>query len=527
MQHQELTRAQTEAALRTQLDDTQSRLNETLARIAQLEADLAERPAPPASVCALPERPKVNGNTQPPLQPTDPAQAETASFQTIVEDLRARLDRLQDARRMAESPFLARTRQANRQRRRHEQISAESDEDDLPPARRTRLDPVDDESDSGAVIPGLSAEASAAALKLMAMKNHPAHSLTVQEVSKLRLKNRTDGPTPSQKLDIGDADHYQHWEHSLNQRWTVNWAAYLTDAEKITYALGWLTGNLFTSLEEWWTDDTLPNEAYTDFLFEVQTMLGVQFQPTDAKRDLELTFQHKNEPISQYYARLRTLWRRAKTTPEDRLLKFRSSLSPAYSNALLGRKFDSDKDCYLALLDIENELKARSMERQRALPDQDKRSTIATSTKQPAFHNRENRKEPSFVRDDHIPSAAEKTHNASFGPVAQKPPGWMGFFWKPQSHPKRANTNAHRLLSAQGRCWGCRGSGHMSTDACCPFFDKNNSSPSGQASNKGGHTGNRSGKNISALRTDASAATVSAEATASAPAAQVITSDDE
>lgn len=67
----------------------------------------------------------------------------------------------------------------------------------------------------------------------------------------------------------------------------------------------------------------------------------------------------------------------------------------------------------------------------------------------------------------------------------------------------------------------------MSTDACCPFFDKNNSSPSGQASNKGGHTGNRSGKNISALRTDASAATVSAEATASAPAAQVITSDDE
>lgn len=537
LREQELARAQREAETQAKLASTEQRLAATLQRIQQLEAAAATsitvapgRAQSPGEVATV-----LNGNTQPPAAPTvaeDPVPPNTiASLNSFVENLRAQLDRMTDDRRLGESHFLARSRR----RRPHPAELDEDEDDERPEPQRPHLTTDDqttdqeDAAEQAPLIPGLSADASAAAIKLMANKNHPAHSLTFSEISKLRLKNRTDGPTPSKKLDIGDADHYQHWEHSLNQRWTVNWASYLTDSEKITYALGWLDGNLFTSLEEWWTDSSIANKAFPDFLFEVQTMLGVQFQPTDARRELELTIQRKDESVSQYYARLRTLWHRAKTPEPDRLFKLRSSLAPAFSNALLGRKFDSSKDCYLALLDIENEIKARNLERQRANPETKSRDKPSSGFSKSSSNNTPNHsasysaKGPSSEpRDDHIPSAAEKAHNASFPPCSQKPAGWMGFFWKPQSHPKRANsTNAHRLLSAQGRCWGCRGSGHMSTDACCPFYDKNN-----KGSAPSNNNGSRSSKTVSAIHANAPASASTSNA-AAAGDVQVATSDDE
>ena len=67
------------------------------------------------------------------------------------------------------------------------------------------------------------------------------------------------------------------------------------------------------------------------------------------------------------------------------------------------------------------------------------------------------------------PRAAISGHpNARFGPVVKKPDGWFGAWYDPVQNPEKINTDEKAMMMRQGRCWGCRGSGHRGADPCCP-----------------------------------------------------------
>ena len=67
------------------------------------------------------------------------------------------------------------------------------------------------------------------------------------------------------------------------------------------------------------------------------------------------------------------------------------------------------------------------------------------------------------------PRAAISGHpNARFGPVVKKPDGWFGAWYDPVRNPEKINTDEKAMMMRQGRCWGCRGSGHRGADPCCP-----------------------------------------------------------
>lgn len=492
--------------------------------IASLRAQLQN--ASMSAVCGA-----VNGNSQPPLPPAEPVDPDgpplPPTLLAFMADLRSEMSNVRDM----VSAVAAGSRRAR----------TSDDETEAPPARRARVNsastpmpvhdhaqpPVTANADSSScssditTIPGLSAEASRAVFNLRRNPDHPAAALTLSDISKLRLRGRTDGPDPGEKLNIGDVDKYQHWAHSLAQRWIRDWCVYLTDAEKINYSLTWLDGDLYTALDDWWTDSTIEDKTYANFLFEIETMLGVQFQSDEARRDLELCCQGKDELIRPYYGRLRALWRRAGTPETERISKLRSSIKNQYSTPILGRKFESVKELFLALLDIESDIKARSLERQRNEPSANSRAPPSKTTSSTKFSFKTNTAHASD-RDrsggDYIPSAAEMEHNNALTPVAKKPPGWKGKWWPADPNPKKAGTMQHRLLARQGRCWACRGSGHASTDSCCPYFERRHSQISSAASSN-----KRTGKNISAL----DSAPVSADNNARVDVVNVHTSDDE
>ncbi|KAI5301751.1 hypothetical protein KEM56_001389 [Ascosphaera pollenicola] len=74
----------------------------------------------------------------------------------------------------------------------------------------------------------------------------------------------------------------------------------------LLFALNWLKGDLFTSLDDWWTGSTTnpTSKTYPNFIAEVEMMLGIQFQQNEARRELELTTQQPGELIRPYFERL-------------------------------------------------------------------------------------------------------------------------------------------------------------------------------------------------------------------------------
>ncbi|KAI5301770.1 hypothetical protein KEM56_001368 [Ascosphaera pollenicola] len=172
----------------------------------------------------------------------------------------------------------------------------------------------------------------------------------------------------------------------------------------------------------------------------------------DAKRELELICQQPNEYIRPYFGRLQALWRVARTPKDERISKLRASVRNQYSTPVLGRHFASVKELFLALLDIENDIKAQSLKRQRNEPTAKASPPGAPAKFSGKFQNNMNISSRlsgnGNSEDTHIPSAADMEHNKQFRPIAREPAGWRGRFWPPNPHPKRAaNANGKSALS--------------------------------------------------------------------------------
>ena len=58
--------------------------------------------------------------------------------------------------------------------------------------------------------------------------------------------------------------------------------------------------------------------------------------------------------------------------------------------------------------------------------------------------------------------------NAKFIPTSTKPVGWIGTWYNPESYLRKLQVDERATFLQQGRCWGCRRSGHRRSDACCP-----------------------------------------------------------
>lgn len=279
---------------------------------------------------------------------------------------------------------------------------------------------------------------------------------------------RPRGLDPSQKLKGKSPDEYGPWRYSIDEKLETDAPIYPTERSKVRYALSQMEQPIFYSMQDYVNENrTL---SFADLMDEVEHYLGVHLQQRDAKKELQAITQKPNEGVTQYYHRIRSLWQKAKTSEDDRVDQLLTSMLPALSSSLLARRYTSVRE----LLDDARTVEDRKKDVRHNYPRLGRgrpflTSDIASTTSSQRTDNTAHAPTmPEAPRTTSSTAVADSRTNAMFGPVAKKPEKWSGPWYEPQTYPKKLDDAEKARLVREGRCWGCRGSGHRSTDLCCP-----------------------------------------------------------
>ena len=294
---------------------------------------------------------------------------------------------------------------------------------------------------------------------------------SLSEVALLNYRPRAEGP--KEPLDGTDVQEYYSWRYAVDHKVEEDAPYYNNDKRKVAYALKNTKSPLFTAMQNWVTDSSVV--TYEGFMTEVENWMGVHLELRRAKKELRKITQKQGETISAYFHRIHNLWVRAKMPEDERIEQLLTTTLPYLANGLLSDDHISVRDLFEKLRRIEARKADQQSNHPRTptgkntpnsnLPNAysnaiSKRTTPAsnTSTKQPTqLTSGKGRRGPRL--------------NSDFGPVAQKPDGWQGKWHDPETKPKRLTIEERATLQREGRCWACRGSGHLSSDTCCPFHD--------------------------------------------------------
>ena len=199
-----------------------------------------------------------------------------------------------------------------------------------------------------------------------------------------------------------------------------------------------------------------------------------------------VTIKPTGETVDDYYQRIFKLWEQAGTTERERAEKFEITLKPSISHALIGQKHTKIIDVLNAAWEIKHRKSQISSKfarnptklfqkslghtwgKSRNLPQASRNSnTRANSAASGAFgsFSAAPRNNGKLVNTT---SSSSANPNAKFIPTSTKPAGWVGTWYNPESYPRKLQDVERATFLQQGRCWGCRGSGHRGSDACCP-----------------------------------------------------------
>jgi hypothetical protein len=269
---------------------------------------------------------------------------------------------------------------------------------------------------------------------------------------------RSRGKDPTKALTGEDQDAYKPWRYQVDRKIDTDFPLYPTEQSQFDYALSQMEEPLFSAMQGWVADEI--NVTYLSFMTEVEHYMGLHLQERDAKKELLTVKQRQDEGITEYYHRIRTIWQKAKATECERIDKFLTTMLPSLSGSLLSKNYINVRD----VLDDARTVEDRKKDIQSNYPRYNRKDM---SGSKPLTR-------PRAIGTSAPNSDSPRSPNASFGPVAKKPDGWVGTWYDPVRNPRKMDTEEKTSMTRQGRCWMCRGSGHRSADACCPFHVKKN-----------------------------------------------------
>jgi len=285
----------------------------------------------------------------------------------------------------------------------------------------------------------------------------------------LTVNWRPRGRDPKEPLKGESPDEYPPWRYAVLLKLKTDAPLFPDDDTKIGYALSQMKQPIFDDMFSW-VFDRGDSVTLHDLFDEIEHYLGCHLQEREARKELISIAQRPNEPISEYYHRICKLWQKAKTTETERVEKLLTTMLPSLSAPLIAREYKRTRE----LLDD-----ARTVEdRKKDVAFSHPRNKVRVT---PTANNaRDPLPRPSFQQHSRSTSSrtatppaeltAAVTRNSRFGPVARKPDGWTGTWHDPVPKPKKIDTDEKALMTKQGRCWTCRGSGHRSHDTCCPNY---------------------------------------------------------
>lgn len=294
----------------------------------------------------------------------------------------------------------------------------------------------------------------------------------LSEVALLNYRPRAEGP--KEPIDGTNVQEYHSWRYAIDHKVEEDAPYYSNDKRKVAYALKKTKSPLFTAMQNWVTDS--PAVTYEGFMKEVEIWMGVHLELREAKKELRKITQKQGETISAYFHRIHNLWVRAKIPEDERIEQLLTTALPYLANGILSEDYISVRDLFEKLRKTEARKSDQRTNHPRTpagkntasnYPNAVSRGTTPVprhlSTKQPT-------QQPTQLTSGKG-RTTKKFLNSDFGPVSQKPDGWQGKWHDPETKPKRLTIEERTSLQREGRCWACRGSGHLSSDTCCPFHE--------------------------------------------------------
>jgi retrotransposon gag protein len=259
---------------------------------------------------------------------------------------------------------------------------------------------------------------------------------------------------------------YNPWRYEIDAKFETDWPLFTSERSKVNYTLTEMDNPVFDAMQGW-VMDMGGSVSLADLMDELEHYLGVHLQTKEAKRELLSIKQQLNESVTEYHQRLQRLWHRARTDEDERIEKFKITMLPSLSSSLLAKNYTRVRDLLDDARQVEDLKKDILHHHPRDRPRRsatqvfgvNRDSTLLTSRgiTPPAPASTR----PTAAR--HAPGSAAPT------PTSKKPNGWAGPWYDPVANPKRMDDTEKERMIRQGRCWSCRGSGHRSTDDCCPM----------------------------------------------------------
>ena len=243
---------------------------------------------------------------------------------------------------------------------------------------------------------------------------------------------------------------------------------YADESEKVRYALSQMEAPIFGAMHSWVADtgDSLTIDALFE---EIEHYMGIHLQSRDAKKELIAITMKGGESVSEYYHRIFKLWQKAKTPVDERIEKFLVTLKPSISSSLMGSVFTE----FRPLLDEARRIEDRRKDVAQHFPRPEKQLPSKNAGKGSNFSGGQSTGGKSLYSPSHqLKKTEDRPSSTKPAPTIVKPTGWTGAWYDPDPNPKKLENDDRETLSAQSRCWACRGSGHRGSDSICPQHKK-------------------------------------------------------
>ena len=276
----------------------------------------------------------------------------------------------------------------------------------------------------------------------------------------------------------------------MNDKLHVDAVMYPEERDWISYAFHQLAQPIFQQLDAW-INANADDLSMEDFYKQIEHSMGIHMLVEKAEDKLHVvTMKPTGETVDNYYQRIFKLWQQAKTPERERMRRFEITLKLSIAHALIGQKHTRILDVLDAARKIEHRKNQISTKFARdsakpfqkasgslgrtwgkggSLPQASRSSTLGGNTAAPAASTSLSAAPRSTGK---LVNTSSGNANAKFIPTATKPAGWVGKWYDPEAYSQKLQDDKRATLLQQGRCWGCRGSGHRGSDECCPSTNR-------------------------------------------------------
>ena len=265
-----------------------------------------------------------------------------------------------------------------------------------------------------------------------------------------------------------------------------------TEEDKISYAFHQLDQSIFQQ-QDAWIGANSESLSMDWFYQQIKHCIGIYMLVKKAEDKLHVITMKPSESVDDYYQRIFKFWQQAKTPKREGIRRFEITLKPSIAHALIGQKHTKISDVLNAAREIEHRKNQISTKFARdsakpfqkasgssgrtwgkggSLPQASRSSSAGANSAASGASGSSSAAPRNNGKLVNTTSFSSANPNAKFIPTVTKLAGWVGTWYDSETNPRKLRDDERATLLQQGRCWGCRRSGHRESNECCSLTNR-------------------------------------------------------